>query len=126
MNKDSAQLKNIINTSMARIKKQGRGCNIPSYGAAYRHNMLKDSIAVLVQADQVPKSLFTEISSDPAASLVTAIKTKFTIANRPLLVHVLQQLQDAHDDAFDEFRNQTIADPMNYFIGRCEQIKETL
>lgn len=126
MNKDSAQLKNIINTSMNRIKKQGRGCNIPGYGAAYRHNTLKDSIAVLVQADQVPKSLFTEISSDPAASLVTAIKTKFTIANRPLLVHVLQQLQDAHDDAFDEFRNQHIQDPMQFFIDRCNQIKESI
>ena len=126
MNKDSAQLKNIVNTSMNRIKKQGRGCNIPGYGAAYRHNMLKDAIAVLVQSDQIPKHLFTEISSEPAQSLVTAIKKKFTIVNRHTLIDVLQQLQDAHDDAFDEFRNQNIQDPMQFFIDRCNQIKESI
>ena len=126
MNKDSAQLKNIIVTSMNRIKKQGRGCNIPGYGASYRHNHLKDSIAVLVQSEQVPKNLFTEISSDPAQALVTAIKNKFTISNRSRLIDVLQKLQDAHDDAFDEFRNQGISDPMQYFLDRCNQIKESV
>ena len=120
----------MLKTSVNRIKKQGTGCNIPGLGAGYKHENLRDAIAILLAPSVVRNKTYGCISDDEQAYLVTAIARTYSFSlddatERNQLKDFLQELQDIHDDAFDEF-NQVEGDRMTKFLNDCKLLEENL
>ena len=118
----------ILEISIVRICKQGSGCNIDGYGAAYKYRDKCDSLAILVGKEKIRHGSFNDIKHDTMKYLVHSIAKKFgvridTSPTYTLFVEFLAKLQDAHDDSFDQYRNNGIIDTMQHFLNQCENIK---
>lgn len=120
----------VLKTSMMRIRKQGCGCSIDGVGAVYKNGKLRDAIAILLAPSQISNHTYGEISEDEQKYIVKKIAAMYSVrcdiaVEYSTFVKFLQDLQDAHDDAFDCF-NQVDGDRMQFFIDRCNKIKESL
>lgn len=121
--------KNMLATSVSRIQKQGYGCTHPKTGACYKHAGKRDAIAILIDANLIRSISYGPISSDEQSYIVNAIMHKYQLRIDDSNVRVkvkkfLQKLQDAHDQAFDQFNNTP--NPMEYFINECKLIENSL
>lgn len=120
----------ILKTSVGRIQKQGCGCTLDGVGAVYKNGNLRDAIAILLAPSAIYNHTYGEISEDEQAYIVKKIASMYSIrydlsADRQFLVKFLQQLQDAHDNAFDGF-NHVDGDRMEFFLSECDKIKDNL
>ena len=120
----------VLKTSMSRIQKQGCGCSIDGVGAVYKNGKLRDAIAILIAPSQISNHTYGEISEDEQKYIVKKIAAMYSVrcdnaVEYSTFVKFLQDLQDAHDDAFDCF-NHVECDRMQFFIDRCNKIKESL
>lgn len=120
----------ILKTSVGRIQKQGCGCTKDGVGAVYKNGTLRDAIAILLAPSVIHNHTYGEISEDDQAYIVKQIASRYSIPyamapDREFLVKFLQQLQDAHDNAFDGF-NQVDGDRMQFFLSECDKIKDIL
>ncbi len=106
----------IINDFLARIKKQGCGCNIPGHGASYYNNFNKTFDPVgLVLGFEVIRKHFGLISAIEQKPLIKKLARKYAVnietdKEYTKFVEFMQQLQDLHDLAFDEFNHVEIDD----------------
>lgn len=122
---------NILNVSVTRIQKQGSGCNIPGYGAAYKYGGKLDAIAILLGADSIRSYMFETIDSENMRKIVQAISRKYrvridTSESYSNFVKFLQSLQDAHDEAFDEYTADPDEDGMKVFTLKAGDIHNEL
>ena len=120
----------ILKTSVGRIQKQGCGCTLDGVGAVYKNGNLRDAIAILLAPSAIYNHTYGEISEDEQAYIVKKIASMYSIrydlpADRQFLVKFLQQLQDAHDNAFDGF-DHVDGDRMEFFLSECDKIKDNL
>lgn len=122
---------NILNISVTRIQKQGAGCNIPGYGAAYKYGGKLDAIAILLGPDSIRSNMFETISSESMKKIVNAISRKYQVRidtheSYSNFVKFLQDLQDAHDFSFDEYTADADSDSMGEFTLRAGDIHNAL
>lgn len=120
----------ILNTSIGRIQKQGGGCSIDGIGAVYKNGTQRDAIAILLAPSAIKNHTYGEISEEDQGYIVKQICNLYSIQyamipDREFLIKFLQQLQDAHDNAFDCF-NPVDGDRMQFFLNECNKIKESL
>lgn len=120
----------ILKTSVGRIQKQGCGCTIDGVGSVYKNGTLRDAIAILLAPSAIHNHTYGEISEDDQSYIVKKIASMYSVrydlpADREFLVKFLQQLQDAHDNAFDGF-NHVDGDRMQFFLSECGKIKDSL
>lgn len=97
---------------------------MPGVGAVYKYNGKRDAIGILVEISQIYNHTYGEISDDEQKYLVNLIAKRFSVnitneQNREYFKSFLQKLQDAHDDAFDEY-NAEIEDRMSFFLNICD------
>ena len=122
--------KQMLATSVARIQKQGSGCAHPKTGACYKYAGKRDAIAILINPEIIRSMSYGLISSDEQSYIVNAIMHKYQLRVDDSTVRVkvkvfLQQLQDAHDQAFDQY-NGIPENPMEYFLAKCKEIEQSL
>lgn len=120
----------LLNISVTKIKNQGSGCFIPKIGASYYDGTKRDSINMLLK-ERIPFNMYHVISSDDMKKYVNKIAATHDVRidtpiARGIFVDFLQKLQNAHDQAFDEYENPKLEDRMEAFITNCDKIKETL
>jgi hypothetical protein len=123
---NKSKMHQILNLVRDKIVAQGQGCFIPGQGVSMcnRANITFDPIGILLGAAAV-KGYWHEISAEESKPLRNKIFTKYQInitrdSERANFVNFLQDLQDAHDEAFDEFN--TNCPSMDTFIAGCEVI----
>lgn len=122
--------KQMLATSVARIQKQGSGCTHPNTGACYKYAGKRDAIAILIDPKIIRSMSYGLISSDEQSYIVNAIMNKYQLRvddayMRSKVKTFLQQLQDAHDQAFDQY-NGIPENPMEYFLTKCQEIEQSL
>jgi hypothetical protein len=124
--KNSKMLLQIIEDSKKVIQNQGTGCFIEDYGVDYVYpkKNLRDSIGVLVPfySDGKLKRHFGLIESESQKPIVRIIQKTYKIditrgIEYERFIGVLQGLQNAHDLAFDQGKNN-----MNLFIDLCNEL----
>lgn len=120
----------ILKTSVGRIQKQGCGCTLDGVGAVYKNGTLRDAIAILLAPSAIHNHTYGEISEEEQFYIVKKIARMYSVryylpVEREFLVKFLQQLQDAHDNAFDGF-NHVDGDRMQFFLSECDKIKDSL
>ena len=122
--------KQMLAVSVARIQKQGGGCTHPKTGACYKYSGKRDAIAMLINPEIIRSMSYGLISSDEQSYIVNAIMNKYQLRvddsyMRSKVKLFLQQLQDAHDQAFDQY-NGIPENPMEYFLTKCQEIEQSL
>lgn len=125
----ASQCIRLLNIAVKHIHEQGGGC-YDRMGAAYKANGRKDVIAVLASGQSIRSNTFGVISGEEQKYIVTRIVKRHNInadrqETRGFLVKFLQQLQDAHDDAFDPF-NVVDGNRMELFDTKIKSIRENL
>lgn len=128
--KNSAALLKIIQASKKAIINQGTGCFIENYGVDYvdTKRNIRDSIGVLVPfySNGKLKRHYGLIESESQKPIVRVIQKTYRVdvtrnEEYERFIRILQELQDAHDAAFDNDKND-----MNLFIELCNKLKENL
>ena len=117
--------------SKAAIIKQGGGCNIPGYGAAYKYQGASDALAILLNQDYVRSGWYQTIDSEELRRMVRMLAGRYganieTPELRSAFVEFLRNVQDAHDAAFDEYNNRGVNDPMALFVYKMDVIDHML
>lgn len=99
----------VINDFVRVIKKQGSGCNVPGYGAAYYSEVDKtlDPIG-LVLGFQAIRTYYGVISEEAQSHLVQLLARRYRVNTETDKAHsefvtFLQECQDIHDFSFDEY-----------------------
>ncbi len=123
------RMKNILAIIKDKISNQGSGCFIPNQGVAYWNpkNSTRDPIGHLLTVPDL-KGHFGPIYEEAQKSLLRKIINKFQIdvsrdAERTKFITFLQDIQDAHDDVFDEFQKlEPVQNRIPLFLGACNQI----
>lgn len=112
---------------LSRITKQGSGCNVPGYGAAYYSEVDKtlDPIGLVLGFQAIKKS-FGTISSEEQRHLVRLLSRKYEVNTETdkaysEFVSFLQECQDAHDAAFDEY-NKVVGSRMDLYNKQMHEI----
>lgn len=128
--KNSAALLKVIRDSKKAIIHQGTGCFIENYGVDYidTKKNLRDSIGVLVPfySNSKLKRHYGLIESESQKPIVRVIQKTYRVdisrsVEYARFIRILQELQNAHDIAFDAGRNN-----MNIFVDLCNKLKENL
>lgn len=131
-NRNSKNLKTIVDLATDRIVRQGHGCFIEGYGVAYINfkDCSRDPIGGLLGYSDI-KGFWGPISDELQKPLVAKIRNVFGInishgSEYMRLVDILQELQNAHDLAFDKFNKpkRDAWENMDIFKKKCEQIKK--
>lgn len=117
---------NLLDIAVNAMIKQGDGC-YNDMGAAYKTKNRKDVISALCAGNIIGSHLFRPIGDYDMRKIVTHIITRHQMDpnQRPFIVNFLQQLQDAHDNAFDPF-NRVEGNRMDEFKAACTQIRYNL
>ncbi len=99
----------IIRDVLRLVQKQGCGCNVPNYGASYYNNYNKtfDPIGLVLGFEAIRKH-YGVISAPEQKPLIKKFARKFLVnietdKTYSEFVDFMQELQDIHDFAFDEF-----------------------
>lgn len=128
---NSKNLNTMMTVAVNRIVSQKSGCFVPGVGVSFINykNQTRDPIGHLLGYADL-KGYWGLISSEAQKPLVSKIRNKYGInishsSENDRLVDVLQSMQDAHDNAFDEYNNIVPEDwkRMDNFICSCEDIK---
>ena len=121
----------MIADSKAAIIKQGGGCNVPGYGAAYKYQNKSDALAILLNQSDVRSRWYQTIDSEELRPMVRMIAARYnanitTPELRSAFVEFLRNVQDAHDAAFDEYNNREVNDTMALFVYKMDVIDQLL
>lgn len=125
----------MLKLSMEKIHKQGSGCFIKDYGVAYVDvgSNTKDSIAIVTAvSDKYLKKHYGLISDEFQKPLVKHLIKRFMIdvsieTERERFITFLQELQYAHDVAFDQFSKDYDGESsVLKFLLQCEKIKKSM
>lgn len=128
--KNSAALLKIIQASEKAIIQQGSGCFIENYGVDYvdTKRNIRDSIGVLVPfySNGKLKRHYGLINSESQKPIVRVIQKTYRVnvtrnEEYERFIRILQELQYAHDAAFDNDKND-----MNLFVELCNKLKKNL
>lgn len=128
--KNTLLFKKIIRDSKKAMISQGHGCYIADYGVDYvdTKNKIRDSIGVLVPfyANGKLRRHYGLISEESQKPIIRIIQKTYHIDisipteyNR--FIRVLQELQFAHDEAFDGGR-----DDMDIFTTLCDNLERNV
>lgn len=125
----NSKLLSLLTIAENRIIKQGDGC-YDRMGACYKNKNKRDVISALCPPQTVRWNTYGVVSADEQRYLVRAIAKRHSVdierANdRVKFVKFLQDLQDAHDLAFDPF-NEVSGDRMVAFLENCDTIRSSL
>lgn len=119
----------IIDDFIRVIKKQGSGCNVPGYGAAYYSEVDKtlDPIG-LVLGFQAIRTYYGCISDESQRHLVRLLSRRYRVNTETdkaysEFVEFLQECQDIHDFAFDEYY-LVVGSRMDEYYSRMTQLKQ--
>lgn len=120
----------LLDISMSKIRQQQSGCFIPKLGACYSDGVKRDAINMLLK-ERIPFSMYQVISSEEMNRVVTKIAHTHCVnidtpIKRRIFVDFLQKLQDAHDQAFDEFNLPNLENRMEVFVENCNKIREQI
>ena len=124
--KNSIALTKIIEDSKNAILSQAGGCYIPEYGVDYFNPITKtrDSIGLLVPfySNGKLKRHFGLMNQESQKPIVRIIQKTYKInvsrnTEYDRFIQILQELQYAHDAAFDFGRND-----MNLFVNLCNKL----
>lgn len=127
MNKNT--LLSLLNTARDRIIKQGSGCT-DRMGACYSSKQKRDVISFLCAGNVIKWYSYGEISGEEQKYIVNHIANRHSInvrthATRKKLIDFLQDLQNAHDFAFDQFFDVS-GDRMVEFLKNCDTIQKRI
>ena len=119
----------LLDIAKRHIHKQGDGC-YNRMGAAYKADRKRDVIAALCGGIAIKSNTFGVISDEKQKYIVTHIVNRHQIRadrseTRGFVVKFLQDLQDAHDAAFDPF-NVVSGDRMELFDELTNNIFKNL
>lgn len=122
----------ILNLARERIVKQDSGCFIPDLGTSYfdKKSGKRDAIANLLTGTPINWGNFYGLISDESQKpIVRAIIKKFQPDlskgdEHMKFVDFLQDLQDAHDKAFDEYEEKDDFFRVGRFLGYCKDVSE--
>lgn len=113
------------NQVLQRIIKQRGGAVSRGYGVVHfsKTSGYRDPVGVLV-GTHISAAHFTTISSENNTAAVSIIMKRYGIPDnqRLTMIDFVQEMEDAHDDAFDPFNR--VDDRMGLFLGRMDQIKQ--
>jgi len=124
--KNDIALAKIIEDSKNAILSQAGGCYIPEYGVDYFNPITKtrDSIGLLVPfySNGKLKRHFGLMNQESQKPIVRIIQKTYKInvsrnTEYDRFIQILQELQYAHDAAFDFGRND-----MNLFVNLCNKL----
>jgi hypothetical protein len=121
---------NLLDISVSRIQRQKSGCFVPKLGACYSDGVKRDSINMLLK-ERIAFRAYQTISSEEMRRYVRKIAQAHSVnidapIARGIFIDFLQKLQDAHDEAFDEYHSPNIPNRMEAFVDSCNKIKEQL
>jgi hypothetical protein len=128
--KNSKALLKIIKDSKKVIQNQGTGCFIENYGVDYvdTKKNFRDSIGVLVPfySNGKLKRHYGLIGAESQKPIVRIIQKTYRVdisrnTEYERFTRILQGLQDAHDLAFDQGKND-----MNLFIDLCNKLMKEI
>ncbi len=120
----------LLDISVSKIQRQQSGCFIPKLGACYSDGVKRDAINMLLKG-RIPFSMYQVISSEEMRPYVRKIAQEHCVnIDAPIaygiFVDFLQKLQDAHDEAFDEYYWSLLENRMEAFVENCNKIREQL
>lgn len=127
------QLAKMVHKSLNYIRAQGGGCVVKDVDSVYQDVKTgrRCSIGCLTNV-QVHKHIYGTIDSQNAVHLLRKICLEWRIQRaratysslNSLIISVLTQLQDIHDECFTLFNNPLKADEqMRLYVFRCDQLK---
>lgn len=121
----------ILKDAIDHIERQGGGVNIPGYGAAYQYKGKRDVIAGILPPTTKFKQFFAPIETEDLKWAVNRIGSvygynQYGTTNDPkFLREFLRDLQEAHDESFDEYYDVD-GDRLEYFRTRCHQLQQQI
>jgi hypothetical protein len=130
LKKNSAALARIVKDSKGYILNQGCGCYIEDYGVDYvdTKRKIRDSIGVLVPfySNGKLRRHYGLISEESQKPIVRKIQKTYHInidvpSEYNRFIRILQELQYAHDEAFDDGKND-----MQKFVDACSKLEGSI
>lgn len=120
----------LLDISVSKIQRQKSGCFIPKLGACYSDGVKRDAINMLLK-ERIPFGEYQTISSEDMNRYVNKIAQTHSVnidtpIARGIFVDFLQKLQDAHDEAFDEYYCSFLENRMEVFVENCDKIREQI